>query len=367
MATQNIEKLTNDQLRALLFNPNDHISFMEATAEYMEKVTEVQAKQMNDVSKTLSAENDIQDSLAALSKAQGDRVNQLYQQEADMQPSSMPSWLQDTLLVFTFLVTCLTLDPVLIGLAGFGMVMQMSGGQNALVKAACGDNKDAAAGFEFGMAMGEALLAGGASSALGGKIATDVAEEAAEQATSRLSRVFSSTTLKNTLAYSGQTLMQNNFWNDFLQGPCKMDEQSAFALGMFLGMGTAIGTSFAAEDTGLAQLFKNKLSTLLAKKGMDADSILRWGSLVLNVTQGGFQIGSSAVEIQIGQQYVRLADFHRDVMGPNTAKYSILQDVFGSMSPLISSTQEAMSKIADDATAENQTFSALGNMFRQAD
>ncbi len=356
--TSNIESLSNGQLRALLFGPNEHEGFFQATSEYMNDLNTLQSHEITNGTQILTLETNAQNTLTTLTEQQTQQVNQDYQQEAAMQPPSMPSWLSDLVSVFMFLGSCITLDPVLIGVTGTGLVMQASGGQAAMVQAVCGDNEDLKAGFEFGVAATEALIAGGASLIAAGE---QVSEEASAQAAQMTWKSFAKSFAKNTLSYSGQTLLQNNFWLDFFQGPCQMGDTAGMIVGMIFGVGFAMGASAFSEENGLTRLFKGKI---WAKWGQNAEKYLRWFTLGINIGAAGFEVGASVQNFEIGKAFLNLADFQKNKLAPAESTLAFYQGLAAGWIPVITTTQSNISSLTEFASAENQTFGALANMFK---
>lgn len=367
--SMNIEHLSNAGLHQFLFGVHDNQNFIQATAEYMADLSETQSKQITNLSQILTYESQAQGALVDITKKQTEEVNQAYQEQAEMQTSGLPDWVSKYLMpAFNFLLSALTLDPVMIGISGFSMSMQMSGLQQKLIQAVCGDNAGKAAAFEFGLSMGEALVGGLGSAAKATTVVEEEVEEEAMQTGGLASETFSgrltsSANLKNVLSYLGQTLMQNNFWMDFFRGPCKMSDTAAMALGMVMGMGFTLGTSACAEENGLAQAFKGRLQ---ARWGDSFEKLLSKMNLGLNLITSGLEVTSSAIAIQNGQVQEELADFTRSVMGPNASKLALYQSLLGEWTPTISLTQETMSQLASSAADQSRTFNSLAEMFRIA-
>lgn len=342
--------MTEAQLRALLFTPKQDGSFFQSTSDYMSTLTQTESQLVTNLSAVLQAETNEQDQLTQLTQEQTDKVNNAYQEQADMQPHSMPSWLSDVLSVFMFLVSVVTLDPVMIGISGSAMVMQVSGLQKQMVDAVSHGDTNIAAAFEFGMGIGEAMAAGGLSA-----IRTATEEIPAELANLTSARRF----VKNTLAYSGQTLLQNNFWSDFFQGPCGMDETGAMILGMVVGLGGAVGTSFLSEEGGLAKALKAGFD----KAFKNPEKVLQMYSLLIGLATSGFQVGASVEQIKIGKEYEKLASFEKDVLAPADGQLALFQGIEAAAMMAASSTQDTMSTLLDATADEVQTFRALGAMY----
>jgi hypothetical protein len=363
MDVHNLQYQTVAQLREELFAPKDPTSFSEAVEEYMADVTETQVQQTKDMSDSLRYSNNVQNALTKVTEAEAKKVNDAYIEAAAEQPSEEPEWLTITQQVVMGLAAAMSGDIMMAVLMATNAAMQDTGLMKKLTTEAVGNNSMARFGFETGFAIGEAVICAGASG-----LSEDSAPDAEDDAAVEAAANKPTTAAKfrgQTLVYASQTMMQNNAWVDFLQG-CGASQETAAIVGMLLGMAVAFGASYAAPDSALQDAMKGKMRSALAKcRVTDTESALHKATLLFRMTGNVLQIYSAGLQVQIGEQYEKLAELQRNVIAPATARLALYQGVTNAMTSVTSATEGAIKTIAADATAENQSFSALGNIFKQ--
>ncbi len=357
-----LSSMTDAQLRAFLFDTHyDQMSFIQATAAYMQKITETEASSEKTAAETMNSETDSQNKVTSLTQKMNDKYVEELEELAEMQPSSVPGWLGDIVSAFTVLAAIVTLNPVMIGISSLAFILQVSGLQKKMMDAACGDDPTKQAAFSFGFAMGEALVGGVASTASDAVAASNAAESGAEAATQTAGQI-AKKFVKYTLTYLGEGLMLDNFWPEFFQGPCKMSQEDATICGMFVGIGFGLASTAAAgaSEDAMTSALRNRMSKL----SDPAHAIFRTLMTTLTLVGDGFQIGSGVDMLNISAQFKKLADFEKHVISDTMGKMSILQTTSMGLTSLINQTQNVLQVIGDDSVANNQTFSSFADMFR---
>lgn len=359
-----LSSMTDAQLRAYLFDVNyDQMSFTQATANYMQTLIETEAQSEKTASETMTSETDSQNNITSQTQQSNQNYINELQKEQQMQPSSLPSWLSDVISAFSVLAAVVTLNPVLIGISSAAFMLQVSGLQQKMMQAACGDDPSKQAAFSFGFAMGEALVGGAASAGGDVMAAANVTEDAAEATTQTAGQV-AKNFVKYTATYLGQALMLDNFWPEFFQGPCKMSQEDATILGMFMGIGFGVASTAAASasEDAMTSALRNRLANL----SDPAHTIFRIVMTSLNLMGDGFQIASGVDGIEVSKQFKKLSEFEKDVIAPTMGQMALLQSAASGLNSMITQTENALQAIADDSAANNQTFSSFADMFRPA-
>lgn len=372
----NLTSMSNEQLRQFLLYDDhfDQMSFIQITADYMQKVTETEATSVKDSSQTMTTETQAQNGMTVLTKALNDDVIKEIAEEQAMQASSMPDWLGDVVSGFMFLASIITLNPFIIGMAAVNFAMNFKvNGVSLMTKFedACGcDSPTSRAEFELGFAAGEAVCCAGAS--VGGdiaaaKTAAEAGAEAGVEAGANAAKTLGQRALdfvKYFMTYLFQGLALDNFWQDFFKGPCKMSDENSMILGMFAGMVCGIGSSISAASTedAITTAFRNKLASL----SDSTQQLFRYFGAAMNLTGDGFQMASGVLSIEIGEQFKKLADFVRNVMADSMGRLSLAQSLTNGINMMMTQTQQTLGIISDDAVSMNQTFSSYADMFRAA-
>ncbi len=375
MAAERLSSMTNEELRNYLFFNSDQKSFIQATSEYIVNLTETEATAVKDASESLRSETNVQNGLVISTKEINDEVTQeIKKEEAEEHKAKRRAKrlgiLSDVAGGLMVLASVITLNPALIALSTTAFTLQVSGGMNKMTNAVSHD-PNVRAGFEFGFAAGEALACGGAGLAGDAQVASQQmakgGAEAAEVAAQRASITTAQqigTALNYSKNYLGQSLMLDNFWQDFFQGPCKMSSEDAMILGMVVGVGVGMLSMMAsgASEDGLTQMARNKFNSLSDQ----GQQLFRKFLLTVNLMGDGAQVGTGVESTEVSTEYKALATFIHDAMAVSMKNFTLTQSLTSETNGMISQTENMLQAVTDDGAVEAQTFSSYGEMFRAA-
>lgn len=338
--------------------------FIAATSAYMQSVISTLESFMKSSMENSKTEANIQSSLTDSLEDLSKKVQKEWAEYEANKPTS--NWLTKALGYildgFMLLISVVTADPVLFSMTSTMIVMQASGLQDKLNSVLPSDSGLKAL-CELGIAAGEALLFGGID-LLSEKGLQKFMEEAAEKAAPEVAKTAGQQAVSALRTYTSllaQSLLMGGFWIDACKAMGMGDEDAAI-FGMIAGVGFGLAATAASMDDGTKALLRK---TLFAKWGANAERFLDIANLVLNIGKDIFQIAGGAEQIRQGQMLKIVAGILKK-MGVTQGNFSLMQGLLQIWSSASTLTQNTTSSITDDFTAVNQSFPALGQMWRPA-